>query len=127
MHRAETDARWLRTPTISYSQVGYHPAQQKMAVIELDKNDKPLSDITLYKVNADGSLTAALWANKPVASGPSYTRYRPHRNSTFSWVRGAVIYKLVLRRSKASGPFPVDANVYQRYAWYPTLDVFMHS
>ena len=57
--QAETDTRWLRTPTISYSQVGYHPAQQKMAVIELDKNDKPLSDITLYKsmqTAADGCL-----------------------------------------------------------------------
>ena len=63
--QAETNTRWLRTPTISYSQVGYHPAQQKMAVIELDKNDKPLSDITLYKVNSDGSLTAAL-SSKPV-------------------------------------------------------------
>ena len=31
-----------------------------MAVIELDKNDKPLSDITLYKVNSDGSLNGCL-------------------------------------------------------------------
>lgn len=31
---------WLREPVIGYSQVGYHPAQNKIAVIELDKNDK---------------------------------------------------------------------------------------
>lgn len=118
--QAETDTRWLRTPTISYSQVGYHPAQQKMAVIELDKNDKPLSDITLYKVNADGSLTAAL-SGKPVTWG-MYTRYN-YLQFDFSQVEEPGIYKLVYG-DQASGPFPIDANVYQR-AWYPTLDVFM--
>lgn len=118
--QAETNTRWLRTPTISYSQVGYHPAQQKMAVIELDKNDKPLSDITLYKVNADGSLTAAL-SGKPVTWG-MYTRYN-YLQFDFSQVEEPGIYKLVYG-DQASGPFPIDANVYQR-AWYPTLDVFM--
>lgn len=118
--QAETDTRWLRTPTISYSQVGYHPAQQKMAVIELDKNDKPLSDITLYRVNADGSLTAAL-SGKPVTWG-MYTRYN-YLQFDFSQVEEPGIYKLVYG-DQASGPFPIDANVYQR-AWYPTLDVFM--
>ena len=118
--QAETNTRWLRTPTISYSQVGYHPAQQKMAVIELDKNDKPLSDITLYKVNADGSLTAAL-SSKPVIWG-MYTRYN-YLQFDFSQVEEPGIYKLVYG-DQASGPFPIDANVYQR-AWYPTLDVFM--
>lgn len=71
--QAETDIHWLRTPVISYSQVGYHPAQQKIAVIELDKNDKPLSDVTLYRVGSDGSLTVAL-SGKPAVWG-MYTRY----------------------------------------------------
>ena len=118
--QAETNTRWLRTPTISYSQVGYHPAQQKMAVIELDKNDKPLSDITLYKVNSDGSLTAAL-SSKPVIWG-MYTRYN-YLQFDFSQVEEPGIYKLAYG-DQTSGPFPFDANVYQR-AWYPTLDVFM--
>lgn len=118
--QAETDTRWLRTPTICYSQVGYHPAQQKTAVIELDKNDKPLSDITLYKVNADGSLTAAL-SGKPATWG-MYTRYN-YLQFDFSQVEEPGIYKLAYGE-QVSGPFPIDANVYQR-AWYPTLDVFM--
>ena len=118
--QAETNTRWLRTPTISYSQVGYHPAQQKMAVVELDKNDKPLSDITLYKVNSDGSLTAAL-SSKPVIWG-MYTRYN-YLQFDFSQVEEPGIYKLAYG-DQTSGPFPIDANVYQR-AWYPTLDVFM--
>ena len=91
-----------------------------MAVIELDKNDKPLSDITLYKVNSDGSLTAAL-SSKPVIWG-MYTRYN-YLQFDFSQVEEPGIYKLAYG-DQTSGPFPIDANVYQR-AWYPTLDVFM--
>ena len=32
--QAETDTQWIRKPLVAYSQVGYHPAQKKMAVIE---------------------------------------------------------------------------------------------
>ena len=31
---------WVREPNIGFSQVGYIPSQQKVAVIELDKKDK---------------------------------------------------------------------------------------
>ena len=33
---------WKRSPVIAFNQAGYHPAQEKVAVIELDKNDTPL-------------------------------------------------------------------------------------
>lgn len=36
---AETQSDWVRKPVVSYSQVGYHPTQKKVAVVELDKND----------------------------------------------------------------------------------------
>ncbi len=57
---AETQSDWVRKPVVSYSQVGYHPTQKKVAVVELDKNDKPLSTVSLYKVCSDGSLSKAL-------------------------------------------------------------------
>lgn len=118
--QAETDANWLRTPTISYSQVGYHPTQRKMAVVELDKNDRPLTDITLYRVNADGSLTAALSA-KPKEWG-RYTRY-DYLQFDFSEIQEPGVYKIAYGR-QITGPFPIDTDIYRR-AWYPTLDVFM--
>ncbi len=31
---------WMSSPVVQVSQVGYHPSQQKIAVIELDANDK---------------------------------------------------------------------------------------
>lgn len=118
--QAETDVNWLRTPNISYSQVGYHPTQRKMAVVELDKNDRPLTDITLYRVNADGSLTAALSA-KPKEWG-RYTRY-DYLQFDFSEIQEPGVYKIAYG-GQLTGPFPIDADVYRR-AWYPTLDVFM--
>ena len=51
-----------------------------------------------------------------------YTRYN-YLQFDFSQVEEPGIYKLAYG-DQTSGPFPIDANVYQR-AWYPTLDVFM--
>ena len=50
---------WIREPNIGFSQVGYTPDQPKIAVIELDKNDKPLSKASLYKVAEDGTVSVA--------------------------------------------------------------------
>ncbi|MDR0908035.1 MAG: glycoside hydrolase family 9 protein [Rikenellaceae bacterium] len=45
---------WVREPNIGFSQVGYLPQQQKVAVIELDKNDKPLATASLYRIDETG-------------------------------------------------------------------------
>jgi hypothetical protein len=49
---------WIREPNIGFSQVGYQPEQPKVAVIELDKKDSPLSQATLMRLNEDGTTTA---------------------------------------------------------------------
>ncbi|MFA5753370.1 MAG: glycoside hydrolase, partial [Bacteroidales bacterium] len=46
---------WVREPNIGFSQVGYLPGQQKTAVIELDKKDKPLESASIYKIQNDGN------------------------------------------------------------------------
>jgi endoglucanase len=48
---------WLREPNIGFSQVGYLPSQPKVAVIELDKQDKPLANSSLYRIGDDGQAT----------------------------------------------------------------------
>ena len=48
---------WIREPNIGFSQVGYIPSQPKTAVIELDKNDKPLSKASIYRIDDDGNET----------------------------------------------------------------------
>ena len=45
---------WLYTPVVQTSQVGYHPNQPKVAVIELDKKDIGRDTPVLYKITSDG-------------------------------------------------------------------------
>lgn len=116
---AETQNGWIRKPVIDYSQVGYHPAQKKVAVVELDKNDKPLSDISLLKVNDDGNLSKVL-SNAPKLWG-TYTRYN-YIQFDFSSVKDPGIYVLEYGNQRTA-PFPIGNDVFQK-AWYPTLDVF---
>ena len=48
---------WVREPNIGFSQVGYLPTQPKVAVIELDKKDEPLSKASLFKVDEEGKTS----------------------------------------------------------------------
>jgi hypothetical protein len=116
----ESVADWIRTPVISYSQVGYHPAQAKLAVVELDKNDKPRSSISLWKINNDGSRTKAL-SGKPEVWG-MFLRYN-YLQFDFSAVTAPGIYELEYG-DRRTAPFPIAEDVFAR-AWFPTLDVFM--
>src|SRR5690606_4485289 len=46
---------WKYDPVVQVSQVGYHPGQQKLAIIELDRNDKNRSKAVLHRINENGS------------------------------------------------------------------------
>jgi hypothetical protein len=116
---AETQKDWIRKPVIAHSQVGYHPEQQKIAVIELDKNDKRHFPVQLFKVNKDGSLKKAL-SEHPKSWG-RYLRYY-YLTFDFSSIKEPGVYRLQYG-DVATATFRIDANVYQT-AWYPTLDVY---
>lgn len=116
---AEVCPQWVRQPVVGYSQVGYHPVQQKMAVVELDRNDKPLSTLSIYKVGNDGKLTRAL-SGKPHSWG-QFTRYN-YLQFDFSSVREPGIYVLEYGDLRTA-PFPIATDVFQK-AWFPTMDVF---
>ena len=116
---AQTIPNWTRQPVIAHSQVGYHPEQQKIAVIELDKNDKTLSNILLQKINSNGSIInvitgkTKLWGN--------YLRYN-YLTFDFSSTKESGIYRLQYG-DVTTEPFRIAADVFQN-AWHPTLDVF---
>jgi len=50
---------WIREPNVGFNQAGYLPQQPKVAVVELDKNDRVEASATVMKVNADGSTKVA--------------------------------------------------------------------
>ncbi|MDR1331037.1 MAG: glycoside hydrolase family 9 protein [Tannerella sp.] len=117
---AETINNWVRRPVIAHSQTGYHPSQQKIAVIELDRNDRPQSGVTLVKIHSDGSETKVL-GGKPQPWGV-YLRYN-YLKFDFSAVTEPGIYVLEYGDVRTE-PFPIAADVYSR-AWHPTMDVFL--
>jgi len=44
---------WKREPVIGFSQVGYVPQQEKVAVLELDMNDTPLAKASVFQVTPE--------------------------------------------------------------------------
>jgi endoglucanase len=111
---------WLRKPVIEFSQVGYRTAQEKKAVIELDKADIPLKEAVLYQVAVDGhpveKLRAALqpWGR--------YLRYS-YQTFDFSAVRDSGVYFLQYGEQKTNA-FRISDDVYADI-WHPTLDVWL--
>ena len=111
---------WIKEPVISHSQVGYHPDQQKIAVIELDPNDKALPTAILYRMGEDGKQVKVLEA--ALANAGKFMRYN-YFKFDFSAIKETGIYKIQYG-SYASEPFPVGNNVYDNI-WHPTLDTWL--
>lgn len=117
---ASTVKNWVRAPMIAHSQVGYHPDQQKVAVIELDRNDKKIQTARLVQVMTDGSRKTVL-SGKPKSWG-KYLRYH-YVQFDFSSVKNPGVYMLTYGDHE-SGPFRIGADVYAT-AWHPTLDLYL--
>jgi endoglucanase len=110
---------WTRTPVVGFSQVGYHPAQKKVAVIELDANDTPLQTASLFEVTADGAPVERLKAK--LQPWGSYLRYQ-YATADFSAVDRPGLYYIQYGNQKTE-TFPIAANVYDTI-WHATSDVW---
>lgn len=110
---------WKRTPVIGVSQVGYHPEQKKVAVIELDRNDAPLAEASLLRVLPDGRTITSL--TSAVSTWGNFLRYR-YVTFDFSSVTDEGLY-FIRYGDQRTGVFPLDRGVYKN-VWHPTLDVW---
>ena len=88
---ASTEPGWTRETVIGHSQVGYHPAQRKVAVLETDRNAPAPGTARLLRVDADGSTREALAAT-PRRWG-QYLRY-DYYPFDFSDVREPGLYQI---------------------------------
>ncbi|MBP5690806.1 MAG: glycoside hydrolase family 9 protein [Bacteroidaceae bacterium] len=115
------DAIWMREPNIGFSQIGYTPAQKKVAVIELDRNDKVSHKARIIRVNADGSRFVVL---EPEVKewGVFYDRYN-YAQCDFSAVTEPGTYYIEYKGIKTN-PFPINRNVYEG-KWHNTMDVWL--
>ncbi len=101
---------WIREPNIGFSQVGYIPEQPKVAVIELDKNDTPLADAALMRLQPDGTTTEA-FRSKLTNWGP-YFKYN-YVKFDFSSVREPGVYYIQYGKTRTND-FLIDEHVYDK-------------
>jgi len=110
---------WIRKPVVEFSQVGYIPDQEKVAVIELDKNDSPLKTASIFQVNEEGKSVEKLKGEVKVWG--KYLRYN-YAKFDFSSVKEPGVYYLQYGDQKTN-TFAIGPNVYDN-VWHPTLDVW---
>lgn len=110
---------WLRTPVIAHAQLGYAPGGQKLATVELDRNDKSRPPLRLLKVQESGALSPV--AVPPAKAWGDYLRYH-YLQMDFSTGRDPGLYVLEYGAVRTA-PFRIAEDVYDN-AWHPTNDVY---
>lgn len=113
------DRQWIRKPNIGFSQIGYTPAQKKVAVVELDRNDTPVSTAKILRVNPDGSKGVAMEANVE-PWGVFYNRYN-YVTIDFSKIKAPGLYCIEYAGVETNA-FPIDKNVYSD-KWHASMDI----
>jgi hypothetical protein len=110
---------WRRIPVIGFSQAGYHPEQQKRAVLELDARDEAAGEVELYRTGVDGMKLVQSGRAKP------WGRFLANRYATFDFtnVREPGMYVIEYGGQKTK-PFPIGEDVLET-AWRPTLQWFL--
>ncbi len=116
---ANTITYWIREPVISHSQLGYHPNQKKIAVLELDKNDKPLKTASLLKITENGAFIEKY--NDEIKEWGKYFRYN-YFTFDFTSIKEEGLY-LIEYGNVQTKPFRIAKDTYKN-AWHPTLDIF---
>lgn len=114
-----TDQEWTREPNIGFSQVGYTPAQKKVAVVELDKNDTPAATAKILRVNPDGGKSVAMEA-KVEPWGVFYNRYN-YVTIDFSQIKEPGLYSIEYAGIETNA-FPIDKDVYSD-KWHASMDI----
>lgn len=114
-----TIPNWTRQPVIGFSQVGYMPDQKKVAVIELDKNDKGVSTASVFKLNDEGKFVEKVKADVKVWG--DYLRYK-YAQFDFSAVKEKGLYYIQYGEQRTN-TFQIEDDIYSK-TWYPTMDVW---
>ena len=112
---------WVSPPVVQVSQVGYHPTQQKWAVIELDRSDARRPPVIVSRITPGGSLESVL--QRPAESWGRFLRY-DYLRLDFSSITTPGLY-VVRYGDVRSDPFRIGSDVYQRGVWQPTLEYFL--
>lgn len=114
-------SNWKYEPVVQVSQIGYHPKQQKVAVIELDAVETKRLTATLYRVAENGGLEVAL--TKQPKDWGKFLRYH-YLQFDFSSIEKPGMY-VVKYGSYQTEAFQISPYLFQRHVWQPTLEYFL--
>ncbi|MGZ3754905.1 MAG: glycoside hydrolase family 9 protein [Mucilaginibacter sp.] len=112
---------WKSEPTIQVSQVGYHPNQQKIAVIELDAHDDTRLKASLLRVSENGGFETV--PNISLKDWGNFLRYH-YLQLDFTAVKKPGMYMVSYGKYKTA-PFSISKDVYANNVWQPTLEYFL--
>jgi len=112
---------WRRPPVIGISQVGYHPRQEKRAVVELDSRTTSLGEAVLFKVDPQRGLIPVL--EQPLALWGRFLRY-DYALFDFTGISEPGTY-VVRYGDSQTPPFLISPEVYRHDVWQPTLETFL--
>lgn len=112
---------WTYPPVVQVSQVGYHPAQSKIAIIELDKRETEIKEARLVRLGEDGAQKVIL-TEQPKRWG-EFLRYQYCRFD-FSKITAPGLYQIQYGDFKTIA-FPIAQDVFSRNVWQPTLEAFL--
>ncbi|MBQ6576813.1 MAG: glycoside hydrolase family 9 protein [Bacteroidales bacterium] len=111
---------WKYAPVIQTSQVGYHPGQPKVAILELDKSEVADAQAEVIRIDADGEHTV-------LRTGPkvwgSFLRYN-YAEIDFSGITEPGLYRIDYKGSTSS-VFRIAEDVYKRGVWQPVIEYFL--
>lgn len=111
---------WTYAPVIQTSQLGYHPAQPKVAVIELDMRGNKQAEVSLYRIQGDGEK---LIRSSVAQDWGQFLRYN-YLKFDFSDVKEEGLYQVRYDNS-VSSVFRIASDVYDRGVWQPVLEYFL--
>ena len=112
---------WKSSPVVQVSQVGYHPLQQKIAVIEPDKHDSDRHEVSLVRIDARGEYKTVLQAR--ASDWGNFLRYH-YLQFDFSAVKDQGMY-IVKYGNYRSAIFQISKDIYKKEVWQPTLEYFL--
>ena len=111
---------WLYAPVVQTSQVGYHPNQPKVAIIELDKRETKREKPTLYKITETGAKEVFSAAGQKWGQ---FLRYN-YLKFDFTDVKEEGLYQIRYGSSESS-IFRIAKDIYDRGVWQPVLEYFL--
>lgn len=111
---------WLYTPVVQISQVGYHPEQPKVAIVELDRRDTRRGKAIIHKITENGdekicAIEGEEWGD--------FLRYR-YLKFDFTSCMDEGLYQIEYCGSKSS-VFRIASDIYDRGVWQPVLEYFL--